>query len=473
MLFNSLCFGVFVVVAVGLYHLFVGWTARKLVLLGLSYAFYAAWNPFFVLLLVFSTLVDWFAARAIDRSSSHGRRWLYAAGSVCVNLGLLGYYKYYGFFADNLDALGAMVGVDLGVPHRSIVLPVGISFYTFQTMSYTIDVYRGRLRPTFSFLDFALYVTFFPQLVAGPIVRATDFLPQCTEPKPFRLDEIGWGLQLLLFGLFQKVVIADRVLAPVTDAVFAAPDVDCLSAWTGCVAFAGQAYGDFAGYSTCAIGLAVAFGFHLPLNFRYPFAGLGISDVWRRWHVSLGSWLRDYLYVPLGGNRVPRWRMHVNRALTMLASGFWHGAAWTFVIWGALHAAYMVFEHHLARSRMGTWSIWRTAPGRGVLMAGTFALFCYSLAFFRATSLAGAVEVATAMLSPTLPASPALNRAQILIVLVTMSLVVGHHWIMRDRVPSAWIARCPAVLLATLDTAMILAIVLVPGGDRAFVYFQF
>ena len=244
------------------------------------------------------------------------------------------------------------VGVDYVAPEWDIILPMGISFYTFQTMSYTIDMYYERRAPAKNFLDFALYVTFFPQLVAGPIVRSGDLIPQFESPRKANTNQFLWGLFLLTLGLFQKVVMADSLLANKADTVFGAGQtLHGLDAWGGVLAFSGQIFFDFAGYSTCAIGIAMMLGFVLPDNFRFPYASIGFSDLWRRWHITLSSWLRDYLYIPIGGNRLSSTRTYVNLMITMLLGGLWHGAAWTFVVWGALHGLYLMIERFL-RSRI-------------------------------------------------------------------------------------------------------------------------
>jgi alginate O-acetyltransferase complex protein AlgI len=284
-----------------------------------SYLFYAAWNPPFVLLLWFSTLADWILAKRIQTSVSTSSRRLYLALSLVANLGMLGFFRYTTFAVDNTVALLDLFGIPVQLAAPDIVLPIGISFYTFQTLSYTIDVYRRQAKPWTSFLDYALYVTFFPQLVAGPIVRAFEFLPQCLEPRRATGRELSWGLMLLTVGLFEKVVVADTLLGPIADAVYQPQVVpSTLMAWVGTLAFAGQIFGDFAGYSTCAIGVAMCLGFSLPNNFRFPYASTGFSDFWRRWHVSLSTWLRDYVYISFGGNQIGELRTYINLMLTML-----------------------------------------------------------------------------------------------------------------------------------------------------------
>jgi alginate O-acetyltransferase complex protein AlgI len=326
MLFNSLTFVVFFAAVLLAYRVLGNWNAKKAMLLVASYVFYGAWNPPFVALLAISTLVDWFVAKHMALEEDvHIRRRLLVI-SLLVNLGFLGFFKYGGFLLENFVALMASFGVDYKPAAPSIVLPVGISFYTFQTLSYTLDIYRRRLKPARSFLDFALFVSFFPQLVAGPIVRAADFLPQCVDERRTEARAFGWGLFLMTLGLFEKVVLADGLLAGTADSVFGSPGpASALDTWLGSVAFAGQIFCDFAGYSTCAIGAALCLGFHLPTNFRFPYGAVGFRDFWRRWHISLSTWLRDYLYIPLGGSRNGRWRTLIALMLTMLLGGFLHG----------------------------------------------------------------------------------------------------------------------------------------------------
>ena len=302
MLFNSLTFVVFFAIVVALHYAPLSWRFKKSNLLIASYLFYAAWNPPFVILLWISTIVDWNVAKWMFAEQRKNRRKLLLLLSMATNLGILGYFKYGGFLLENWQAFMGTFGIEYQVPEWSIILPVGISFYTFQTMAYTLDIYFRRAEPAKSFLDFALFVTFFPQLVAGPIVRPTHLIPQFAQPHVATAKQFGWGLSLAILGLFQKVVIADGLLASAAEEVFdAGGPVSTLDAWLGTLAFSGQIFSDFAGYSTTAIGVALCLGFSLPTNFRFPYAAIGFSDFWRRWHISLSSWLRDYLYIPLGG----------------------------------------------------------------------------------------------------------------------------------------------------------------------------
>ena len=344
MLFNSLTFVVFFMVVVTLYWSVRSWNARKNLLVTASYIFYGAWNPPFAALLFTTTAMDFWLGARIAKAKGRARK-LWLVASVCMNLSMLGFFKYGNFLLENFKWLMAQIGVIYQPPHLDILLPVGISFYTFHSLSYTLDIYRGVLQPTKSLRDFVLAVSFFPQLVAGPIVRAGDFLPQLVHPPGLRLGQFLWGLLLMTLGLFEKIVLADTMLSGSADRIFdyAGPLV-ALDSWLGVIAFAGQIFFDFAGYSTCAIGAALCLGFHLKDNFRFPYAAIGFSDFWRRWHISLSTFLRDYLYIPLGGNQVRPVRAAINLVIVMFLGGLWHGAAWTFVVWGLLHGSYLVIE---------------------------------------------------------------------------------------------------------------------------------
>jgi alginate O-acetyltransferase complex protein AlgI len=332
MVFNSLTFLLFFSLVLLVHHLPLRWSIKKLNLLLASYVFYAAWNPPFVLLLVIAAIVDFFLARLIYKTQGLLHRRLMLAAGLCLNLGLLSYFKYGQFLLENFVTVARSVGVNYHSPAWKIVLPLGISFYTFETISYLVDVYRGRLKPWGSFVDYALFLTFFPHLVAGPIVRAGDFLPQCVSPRHATRRQLGWGLSLIVIGLFEKIILADAYLAPIVDVVFHhAATASSGDAWLGALAFSGQIFCDFAGYSTCGIGAALCLGFVLKDNFRFPYAAVGFADFWQRWHISLSTWLRDYLYIPLGGNRHGRWKTFRNLMLTMLLGGLWHGASWRFV----------------------------------------------------------------------------------------------------------------------------------------------
>jgi len=471
MLFNSLTFLAFFAAVMAVHRLPLSWTAKKRNLLLASYLFYAAWNPPFIALLWISTVTDWFAARGISASSTTGRRRLLLFASLGVNLGLLACFKYAGFLLDNFVWLLSRVGVAYQPPELDIVLPLGISFYTFQTLSYTISVYRDDMKPAKSFLDYALFVTFFPQLVAGPIVRAQEFLPQCLSPKQADGRQLGWGLSLLIFGLFQKVVLADALLAPTADLVFgAASKAGGLDAWIGTFAFSGQIFFDFAGYSSCAIGAAMCLGFALPDNFNCPYAAGGFADYWRRWHISLSSWLRDFLYISLGGNRRTEARTYLNVMITMLLGGLWHGAAWHFVVWGALHGSYLAIERAVQaplRRRFGS----QGAFPRVILYLGTFLVVSVTYVFFRAESIRDAYQFLGAMFAGG--AGELVDQAHIAIVAVVVGCTAITQILLRDSDLESFVTRLPLWSRSAALAVMICSLVLAPGDDRAFIYFQF
>lgn len=474
MVFNSLVFLLFFGVVMLVRYAPLSWRARKTFLLASSYVFYGAWNPPFVLLLLLSTATDWFLAARIHRATlPRTRRWL-LVGSLAVNLGLLAFFKYGSFLLDNWVHLLSLAGIDFRPAAPNIILPVGISFYTFQTLSYTLDVYARREKPWGSLLDFSLYVTFFPQLVAGPIVRSSDFLPQCASPRQAPTTHLGWGFTLLLMGLFLKVTVADALLAPAADKVFQ-PGVhpDFIGAWLGVLAFSGQIFCDFAGYSTCAIGAASCLGFSFNRNFRCPYAAVGFSDFWKRWHISLSSWLRDYLYIPLGGNRRGKIRTDANLLTTMLLGGLWHGASWTFVVWGGLHGTYLIAERGVRRivERLG---IRATPPALLLGCLVTYLLVCVTWTFFRSKTFEGAFILVRAMAGLAPDGSVRLlNLAESLTVAIVTITMLSFHWFLRERDLRSLVVRTPWFLRGGALALLILLLISVSGEDRAFIYFQF
>ena len=472
MIFNSLGFIVFFAIVLAAHSLPLPWRVKKFNLVVASYFFYGAWNPPFALLLLWSTVIDWVLAKGMERTDRPGVRRGLLVASLVTNLGLLGFFKYGGFLLENTVAILGAMGIAYHPPEWSIILPVGISFYTFQTLSFTIDVYRRELAAGDSFLDYAFFVSFFPQLVAGPIVRAADFLPQTREPKQATSRQFGWGMALLVLGLVEKTILADTLLAPTADAVYAAAgQVGRVDAWIGTLAFAGQIFFDFAGYSTCAIGAALCLGFVLIDNFRFPYAAVGFSDFWRRWHISLSTWLRDYLYIPLGGNRQGPRRTQINLMLTMLLGGLWHGAAWKFVFWGGLHGAYLVGERHLRRWGEGwRWSADRL--GRVALGGLTFGLVCFAWVFFRAASLGDAGRLIRAM-TVGAPDQFGVGAGNGITVVSVMALLLAGQWWLRDSsLEAAW-SRLPSWSRPMILAGLLLILAFVPGDDRAFIYFQF
>ena len=501
MVFNSYAFVVFFAVLLGLHYLPLPWKVKKINLLLASYLFYAVWNPPFVVLLWLATVVDFLVARRMAREQRPGPRKALLTISLVLNLGLIGFFKYGGFLLENFTALLHAGGIAFQAAKPDLILPVGISFYTFVTLSYTLDVYRRQAAPEPSFLNFALFVTFFPHLVAGPIVRPADLIPQFQEPKQANGQQFLWGLFLLSLGLFMKVTLADGLLAPAADSVFGVPfPLAPLDAWAGVLAFSGQIFCDFAGYSTCAIGVALCLGFVLPDNFRYPYAAIGFSDFWRRWHITLSTWLRDYLYIPLGGNRRGEARAYLNLMITMLLGGLWHGASWTFVVWGALHGLFLCAER-LVRGWAGRAAAQPASPIAAAALAGTsaglyrasvvpafrpsatlsrFALALLTLllvnvtwVFFRAADFGTAARLLGAMFG-LLPGGKALLVTIDLLKVGVLTVgIVAAHWLLRDSSLRQAAARLPWWLLGAGWAAMLVALVLTQKSSSSFIYFQF
>ena len=474
MVFNSLIFLLFFGIVLAVHYSRARWSVKKAFLLIASYVFYGAWNPPFVLLLMLSTVLDWTLAARIAAADSLAKRRALLVVSLIVNLGLLAFFKYGSFLVENFVHLAGLLGITYSPATPNIILPVGISFYTFQTLSYTLDVYSGREKPWKSFGDFALYVTFFPQLVAGPIVRSGDFLPQCDKFVPATQARLGWGFSLLLIGLAQKLIVADALLAPIADKVFhPGVEYNTLAAWTGVIAFAGQIFSDFSGYSTCAIGVAACLGFSFQSNFRCPYAAVGLSDFWRRWHVSLSTWLRDYLYIPLGGNRRGVVRMNTNLLATMLLGGLWHGAAWTFVVWGGLHGFYLIAERYVRRVLVKL-NVQASAATMIIGVLVTYGLVCITWVFFRATTFDSAFSLTSSMLGfASADAKNTLTMAEVAIVgLVTVTMMTCQ-WILRDRDLEAAANRAPWLVRGVAISAVAMALITMSGDDRAFIYFQF
>jgi alginate O-acetyltransferase complex protein AlgI len=395
MLFNSFTFWIFFACVLVLYAL-LRHRWQNVLLLIASYIFYGTWDWRFLTLIWLSTAVDFVSALLISSSNAPARRRMLLAVSLCFNLGLLGLFKYYDFFASQLDVLLQSIGIQSSLPVLNILLPVGISFYTFQSISYTIDVYRKKCEPTHNLLEFALYVCFFPQLVAGPIERYSQLMPQVANPRRVTRDCWTEGLYHIMIGMFKKVVLADN-MASIVQAVFATPidDLSGFECMVGAYAFAMQVYGDFSGYSSIAQGVAKLMGFDLMYNFRMPYFAVSPSDFWHRWHISLSLWLRDYLYIPLGGNRYGSVRTYVNLMATMTLGGLWHGAAWTYIWWGIFHGALLCFYRPIERSLSPLYSTNNWSIRRLVFAVLMFHLVCVGWILFRAID----VNQATAMLA--------------------------------------------------------------------------
>ncbi len=469
MLFHSPIFAVFLTTVVLLYVSTRSSTARKWILLAASYLFYAHWDYRYVPLLLASTAVDFIAGGRIHRTSDDRRRRFWLLLSLVTNLGILALFKYGNFVIGNLEILWWYF--EISPPELPENIPIGISFYTFQTVSYTIDIYRRRSAPAQSALDFALYVAFFGQLVAGPIVRATEFLPQVRSLGELRGDRISHGLQLLLRGLFKKLVIADNV-ALFVDVVFGAPaEFNAVTLWFAAYGFALQIYCDFSGYTDMALGIGRIFGLKLPENFDAPYLATSLRDFWRRWHISLSTWLRDYLYISLGGSQRSNVRTYANLLITMLLGGLWHGAAWTFVLWGGFHGLWLALERFAHERRRAP----RLPDSRFAVLGKrvlTFHLVCVGWVIFRADTFAN-LQI---YLSRMLTAWSFDGRGEsigLVWAAVLLSLIVAESLTRRLRLgETLWLRMIPAAQGAVL-AGVVWLIALLHVEGNAFIYFQF
>jgi D-alanyl-lipoteichoic acid acyltransferase DltB (MBOAT superfamily) len=380
MTFHSFAFVIFFPTVLAVYWL-LPHRAQNALLLAASYVFYGFVHPWFVAIMLVSTTVDFWAGRRMEDAPAHKKRYLLA--SLAVNLGMLGFFKYFNFFIENVRALLASIGIHAAPPTLEIVLPAGISFYTFQALSYTLDIYRGEMRARRNPIDFALFVAFFPHLVAGPIMRAQNLLKQVEQPRAFSIEAARSGTVLVAWGYVKKLVVADNV-AIIAGRIFGHQDPSFELLWTGVLAFGVQIYADFSAYSDIARGVARWFGFELIINFNHPYIAHSPTDFWRRWHISLSTWFRDYVYVPLGGSRVPSPQREANVLATFLLSGFWHGASWNFVLWGMYHGVLLVITRGIG-SALRLPERW---PGPlGLLqIALTFVLMMGGWLFFRETN---------------------------------------------------------------------------------------
>ncbi|MBL8792302.1 MAG: MBOAT family protein [Planctomycetia bacterium] len=448
--------------------------ARMVWLLLASCAFYMSWHPWLILLILLSASVDYVVALLFDdvKSLTWGRLLLF--GSIGFNLSLLAFFKYTNFMLDSANSMFALLGVEYRSPlFDNLLLPLGISFYTFETISYVVDVYMGRFRAVRNPIDYALYIMFFPHLAAGPIVRPRDFLPQVERRKRFDWYRLVVGMQIALVGLFKKAVIADH-MPPVVDPVFKCPELySSASIWLATLAYTVQIYCDFSGYSDMAMGMAHMLGFKLPVNFHMPYFAASITEFWRRWHISLSSWLRDYLYVPLGGNRGGKLATYRNLMITMLLGGLWHGASWTFVFWGAYHGALLSLHRAFGRGAQADTAGGVVGVSRHVVcVLATFLSVCIGWVFFRAQTFGDAGTVVTRLVWPTVGLN--LHPGHVLLVgLSVLAVFLGHlagtflSWRRLER-------RLPAPALGgALAFLLLLALLLMPEASKGFIYFQF
>lgn len=461
--------------------------ARKIWLLLCSYVFYGAWDWRFLFLLMGSSALDYFVGMMLARTENPAdrRRWLIL--SLCVNLGTIAVFKYCNFFISSAVVFAAWLGLPASLHTLDIIIPVGVSFYTFHSMSYTIDVYRGKMRAVPSILDVACFIGFFPQMVAGPIVRAVQFLPQLKSLRKFSEVDCRGALVLFLVGFVKKACIADGV-APSVDKYFDSPEnYSASSAWLAVLFYGIQIYCDFSGYTDMAIACARLLGYELTLNFNFPYLARNIADFWHRWHISLSSWLRDYLYIPLGGSRGSRWFVARNIMITMLLGGLWHGGAWTFVIWGGLHGLALVAHREWQRRTLGRTPS-RPLPevGEGLgdkegvsprrdwfgwlAWALTFYWVCFTWIFFRSTDLKHAGVIAKSFVFWQSPGTDDLGLRMIWIVI----LLGVVHRLNAHRVFSSWWRRPPApVFAAGYGCAFAVVLLFIPPHYAPFIYFQF
>ena len=482
MLFNSIDFAVFLPIVFTIYWLVNRFSLRfqNGLLVLASYIFYGWWDYRFLSLIILSTLVDYLLGLKLAKAEKKKeRKWLLAC-SLIVNLGLLGFFKYYNFFLDNFIASFSFLGATISASSLNIILPVGISFYTFQTLSYTIDIYRGKISPTRDLVAFAAFVSFFPQLVAGPIERATNLLPQFFTHRTFDSGKAVDGLRQILWGLFKKIVIADNC-AYFVNLIFGSSSEETGSTlFLGAFLFAFQIYADFSGYSDIALGTSRLFGFNLMRNFAFPYFSRDIAEFWRRWHISLSTWFRDYLYIPLGGSRGGLLNKIRNVFAIFIVSGFWHGANWTFIIWGLLNALYFLPVFLLQRNRqnMEIVAMDRLFPRISEIAQIIVTFFLTTLAwiFFRAESVTQAFEIVSEIFSMTLFSIPDIllepqleKTLHFILGMIVLEWLGRKHQYALEHLALSWYR--PARWSLYLFIAILIA--LNTGKEQDFIYFQF
>ncbi len=482
MLFNTLDFAIFLPIVFLLYWFVFNRSLKlqNLLIVVASYVFYGWWDWKFLGLIIFSSVLDFILGNALDKTQNMTRRKVLLWISIIVNLGFLGFFKYFNFFIDNFREAFSVFGYELGVSSLNIILPVGISFYTFQTLSYTIDVYRGKLQPTKDFIAFSAFVCFFPQLVAGPIERASNLLPQFHRGRVFIYGKAVDGMRQILWGLFKKVVIADNCARFANEIFNNHEDYSGSTLFLGALFFTFQIYGDFSGYSDIAIGVSRLFGFDLKQNFAFPYFSRDIAEFWRRWHISLSTWFRDYLYIPLGGSRGGTWMKVRNTFIIFIVSGFWHGANWTFIVWGALNAVYFLplLLSNRNRNNMEVVAANRWFPSfRELLQMGiTFFLTVLAWIFFRAESLSVALNYVKHMFSDLYKYGEFFRLKPYATVLILISVFLLIEWMGRHNKHAA--ESLPLYRNKVLKYTFYFVTAgmvwwYVGGEQQEFIYFQF
>ncbi|NQU99835.1 MAG: MBOAT family protein [Parcubacteria group bacterium] len=480
MLFNSIHFLIFFPIVVAVYFC-LPYRVRWFFLLLASYYFYMAWKPEYAVLILFSTVIDYFVALKMDKTDNKKVRKTLLVFSLVFNLGVLFLFKYFNFFNDTVNHAFDYFNVFYNVPTFDLLLPVGISFYTFQTLSYTIDVYRGVKKPEKHFGIFALYVSFFPQLVAGPIERSTRLLPQFFQKHKFEYTRVVDGLKLMMWGFFKKLVIADNIAILVNEVYGTPTDYVGVTLLLATYLFAFQIYCDFSGYSDIAVGAAKIMGYDLMDNFKRPYFSKSISEFWRRWHISLSSWFKDYLYISLGGNRVSKWLWRRNIFIVFLVTGFWHGANWTFVIWGLLHGFYIIVGEWTKNIRqnfvdlIGLVKYPKIKKYISILI--TFHLVLISWVFFRADSIQKAWYIIINFFtdfSLKLPFDLGFGRNSLAIIILSIILMESVHLIERQKSMKQFFSEKPIWLCWVFFSLLLWLIILFGNfGHQEFIYFQF
>lgn len=483
MLFNSIDFAIFLPIVFVFYWFIVqkNLKLQNALIVVSSYIFYGWWDWRFLSLIAFSTLVDYLVGLEILKEERKNRRKVLLWISILVNLGFLGFFKYYNFFLDNFTAAFSFFGTQISSSSLSIILPVGISFYTFQTLSYSIDVYRRKLEPTRDFIALAAFVSFFPQLVAGPIERATNLLPQFYSKRKFDYSKAVDGMRQILWGLFKKMVVADNC-AEYANLIFNnSSDYSGSTLVLGAVFFTFQIYGDFSGYSDIAIGTSRLFGFNLMQNFGFPYFSRDIAEFWRRWHISLSTWFRDYLYIPLGGSKGGTWMKVRNTFLIFIVSGFWHGANWTFVIWGALNAVYFLplLLTKINRTHLGVVAQGKYLPSfrEFFMMLSTFSLTVIAWIFFRAESVSKALSYLGGIFNTSLFSNPIVgvvnNTFSFLLFILMLVFLVAIEWMNRQSQFGIQQLTKYRVINWGIYLFLVTNLFLLKGDPQDFIYFQF
>ncbi|TBN03598.1 MBOAT family protein [Hyunsoonleella flava] len=479
MLFNSIDFAIFLPIVFLLYWFVANRNLKlqNIVLVLASYIFYGWWDYRFLALIVFSSLVDYGIGLKLKKEEKLTTRKTLLWTSILVNLGFLGFFKYYNFFVDNFVTAFSFLGQSIQPNTLDIILPVGISFYTFQTLSYTIDVYKRKLEPTQDFVSFLAFVSFFPQLVAGPIERATNLLPQFYKKRHFDYSEAVDGCKQILWGLFKKVVIADSCAEYANQIFNSSFEYSGSTLFLGALFFTFQIYGDFSGYSDIAIGTARLFGFNLKQNFAFPYFSRDIAEFWRRWHISLSTWFRDYLYIPLGGSRGSSWSKVRNTFVIFIVSGFWHGANWTFIAWGCLNALYFLplMLGKRNRKHLNTVAQNSVLPNlkESVSMLLTFLLTVLAWVFFRADNMDHAISYLSEIFSETLFTLPTIRPKDVIILIVVFMIIEWMGRAQQYAIEAMFLKKNRVLRWSFYMILIALVLMFSNETSQEFIYFQF